>query len=812
MRLMRWTGWIVITALLQVGPARAADAKGPKEIDSQRLAERADELAEYLEEFGSIAVSTPVLSKGDGQFKFDLDRSAREYYDDALKNIQAEAAVFNQQLLSMGGGLATRIDEPAGMAADARMENYLIERDWKLRLFEQQRLAAQARCDKARNDAEEAGRTLPDPEAEATCSAAMAEVKPPAVEPPPITGLTAPAMTRPTPTSARDVFARDGRFSEAFSLLTMARDARSDDLKLSSRAALSIAAGDRATQGIFNFLGDPKSALTTDRVLLYGVSMVSVQPGWRTQQGWKARVALLADMEYQVARPAVLQEFLKLPLAPRVRQLLCREAFGPEGCSIGPCAKLGLTCPGTETCPLPSVPDMPCDRCWNGDRDDACATLESRMARGLPLIEGIPPWLDVEAPDCRITPVKNIPAITAVSPMTETQTQDLASSDRKRRELALAYAGVLSRAGSAAEANAFLNFVKQQEKDVATRTPLATVSAFTSGHLFGFEVGPALFGIGDAGARKAAAANVLSRQSFPTLLLLSLDRSDLQPRLRLIWDEQGGAHPWRVQLVEPLIRFTQTPHWSAVKRTRLHRYEVDDLQEASDAANELVPVEAERRPVIDRGLAGVSEEAIRRQMLTTVSSQRVPLPLVTDATKALTFPAEEKPKAQPFPQVLSVVPSDLLSRPGVKQTVALVGKDLTDCKKAAAKSPHEASVIGVPTATLLLVNVTLADDDSPLHVALTCDTLTVHAPPIRVLAPEEPDITYDLTRTPGNGERHEVTVHAPGPAEKLAQELIRSSIEREKPVDEGVCPATTVIEVGATSVKRVHDEPKKEKE
>jgi hypothetical protein len=61
--------------------------------------------------------------------------------------------------------------------------------------------------------------------------------------------------------------------------------------------------------------------------------------------------------------------------------------------------------------------------------------------------------------------------------MGDAQALDLQASNRSTKQVAVQIAAQLATAGLTAEANAFLNYAKNQQEDVETRTNGITVSA-----------------------------------------------------------------------------------------------------------------------------------------------------------------------------------------------------------------------------------------------------------------------------------------------------------------------------------------------
>ncbi len=149
------------------------------------------------------------------------------------------------------------------------------------------------------------------------------------------------------------------------------------------------------------------------------------------------------------------------------------------------------------------------------------------------------------------------PLVAAVSPMTEVQTLDQASAFQKRRETAIALAGALEQAGLSVSAGIFAQWARQKESQAATVTPDPTVSSYSMGDQFGYQVGPSFRAVSQDG--KKGSENRLSRFSFPVLLIFGMDKSQVHPWL--VYDDVDQT----IWVKEPVLSFYQTPQWVPLK-------------------------------------------------------------------------------------------------------------------------------------------------------------------------------------------------------------------------------------------------------
>ncbi|MBK8268257.1 MAG: hypothetical protein IPK83_08100 [Planctomycetes bacterium] len=151
--------------------------------------------------------------------------------------------------------------------------------------------------------------------------------------------------------------------------------------------------------------------------------------------------------------------------------------------------------------------------------------------------------------------------------MTDVQTLDLASGIRAQDALALKIALVVSGFGARADAGGVLQDIERFQQDVLTRTALNTVAGYSnSGGVFGYQIGPSLAGVVNVARDKRHSATgpqmVLQRQSFPVLVFVGLDRSDLLPQI--LKDPASK----KLTIVEPKLQFRQTTRWIPIKKSR----------------------------------------------------------------------------------------------------------------------------------------------------------------------------------------------------------------------------------------------------
>ncbi len=169
--------------------------------------------------------------------------------------------------------------------------------------------------------------------------------------------------------------------------------------------------------------------------------------------------------------------------------------------------------------------------------------------------------------------------VTIISPLVDSDVLDLSASSRSQNEFSLALSFALRYAGLNGQANAFEQFVKNRQSDTRLRTQDIAVNAFSGNDgRFGFQIGPRRETLNKKSKETDA---TLSRQSFPSLLILRLGAASLKPAIvkkdiatvKRITDNGTNANKTNeligvIQIFEPVIRFSEISQWAPLK----HQY------------------------------------------------------------------------------------------------------------------------------------------------------------------------------------------------------------------------------------------------
>lgn len=495
--------WKIVIALTLLVVTCGCQPSWVKKIGSEL-----DSMAKGREKFGTISLSEPILveSKRDqpSPFDFTLTTGPDDYYKDARSTVQGKMASSYQFVRDSGLDLSIQGDISALAAYTAELKQYAQ----KLAAIEaQNKFRAEARD----FEAQKVIAALPDNateeqllEAQARAAEIRAGEDTIAVPEFPTPTPVQPSNNSPPPSNG----AAGKDITKFLGLLE-----GTPDLKISNRSAINTASGDTVTEAIFTILGNPaKTAQFKDKLMLFGVSMVSITPGYVTKEGYTGELSVACDYYYDIARRDLLKKILKVEVNKK-----------------------------------------------DGDKDKK-------------LIELIGEVLAPD-PNCNYDPnsvplryqksfrEEFIPLAAAVSPMTDVDALDLSSSIRNQTFSAMKISAALSYAGLGGQAKVFDKWAKKLEQDTQTRTSYAAVTSFSNGPHFGFRIRPRLKAIKDDTALVKTPGYELEDQSFPVAVIVGIDTDDL----KLGFKEVKG----KLVAYEPTIEFHQTVNWLPNKEVSL---------------------------------------------------------------------------------------------------------------------------------------------------------------------------------------------------------------------------------------------------
>ncbi|MCQ8130649.1 hypothetical protein [Methylomonas rivi] len=500
----------------------AEDALSKYEETLEDAADALDNLRALNEEYGEIVMSYPMLQFNDG-VEFDLKRSGENYFNDAKTMTQGGAAHALMMANVIAGSLQVK-------------NNPMVSQQYQLDLQQSQESQAALRLYNAKKSAicderwtQYLSETDPDKKenrlvAYGTC---LEELMPAAV--------AAPRMDTAMPAALNDPKLAE----EAKSLLKDTTLVKSPGELLSgitpsvsNRDAIHVAAGDKAVETAYRILGDLKRANQfKDKMLFMATSMVSVNPGWRTREGFYAKLMGEMGISYVPARYEAKERFVQ---------------HGSIPCEVR--KKIALSNGMTSLL------------------NEKCQAAQESLYSYFPN-EYIVPGNEAFMPH---------PVVAAVSPLTVSQTLDLSNSERNVMEFALALAGILKEMNLEGQASIFEQYVQSNQSDSKTKTVNTVVNSYSiNGGQFGYQISPQFQGL-DVQGDNESSANILQPQSFPVLLLIGVDQADLNFRmqeckqgdpdiLRCV-EEQDGKEKRKWKFVEPQLSMKQNFDWLRTKK------------------------------------------------------------------------------------------------------------------------------------------------------------------------------------------------------------------------------------------------------
>lgn len=511
------------------------------------MAKALDHLQWYTDAYGFGAMSTPLFVNPDEMFHFRLSGvSANTFFDAARKEINVRHAGAGISLLNVGTSLTGQFDIAAIQQGLAAQSNYQAEvatvqekrrllDDAARREYEADRLAAQAIVDNGNGERErklaEADRKLA-----ASLSGPAADASPkPAVT----SGATADTA-KSTSTSSQQL---------AFPQSLMAASSASPSNEM--RSALLMAAGDTATYAILSLLGEPeKMSQFTGQKVLFGVSTVSVNPGWLTTQNFAADVSTKVSMTYvparQVVRDALIEHLNTIGKQPTDKSQDRSQTTQKASAANSSNAFTQLSQCITESLQV-ATPDVS-SWCDDPQLDQIAEPYHQELLNRYILRS------------CKPSDV----LVSAVSPMSDAQLLDSQSSLSRQVELAARIQLALSYAGAKAAADTFGQWAKRQQEDIQSRSANVVVNSYSmSGGIFGFQVGPKLLA-SPSQSSGSASVEKLTRQSFPTLLIMGYDEQEVGARV-LIKKEESTKKTY-CHVVEPDLRLDTMTSWKPLNK------------------------------------------------------------------------------------------------------------------------------------------------------------------------------------------------------------------------------------------------------
>lgn len=721
--------------------------------DAVEMAARAvDQLQWYADAYGGVTMSSPLLVQPDDTFKFNLSMTADQYFAAERDQISGREAGSVASALTLGANFSGSTDvvamqQYAQAVADYRHDRAIagakqqILNDAAYRQYYAAMVSASQISDKAARASAEAdaakqyAAALSGPAADATLTPPASPAAP-----------AAPSISMPTNAAASLLPA----IAPAQGLYASGTPGVTGE----TRTATLMAAGDVATSAMLSALLDPsKLSAFAGRQVLWGVSMVSVNPGWKTRIGYSATLEGHVDYTWRWARPEVRDAFIsQAPKSP-----IEAKALGE-----------------LQRCVVDSLP-VPHPNSYPEAVDNALSPPFDETAYASWTYRG---------------PSPTEPVVAAASPMGDAQALDLQSSTRSIRQTALQMAYALSGAGYGAQAAAFIKFAKTSQDDLETRTNNIVVSAYSSnGGDFGFQFNPRVV----ANPKSGAGSQAMQVPTFPTLLVIGLTNNETHARVLVV-----GSNCF---VVEPQLHFQTAVRWTRTDAQCQHRFDEVTPCKGRELTEEEIYVAATRA---HNAVKAVKENA-KKQKLSTSGIDRL---WYRESNLANSFgsdqglwmppdvvvPGPDKPKkasvtiAAPTSVDLQYGENGTLTTIPVTMTVAGSNLDLVDTSGVKGVDGVTASANKNGTIDL---KFTVSKPGIYVFMLPLKDGTALATPPFTVRAPNVFVVSHANSKK--DGVETDTLTATPG----TPPEVIKSEIEKKK-----MCPADMKVEVDThTSTK-----------
>ncbi len=293
--------------------------------------------------------------------------------------------------------------------------------------------------------------------------------------------------------------------------------------------AIRQAASNYFLQQMFKVMGEQAAE---HELLKFGVSMFSVNPGWRSKEGYKAQIDIQGQISYQHATNTYIKQYIKNQENPDGARLAIAKAY-----DIRDLDTLGELHNKSSTVINNLISTF--ESSLGEDKDYNKLSADKKLEEHL----------------TNLAPVR----ITAISPTSMAQTLDLDSTFRRDFLFAISLSEALRSIGNEAQAEFFAEYARRQQRSAASATAANSVNVYSYGNsVVGAEVGP-MFQALDPDQNDAS--NILQQQTFPVLLLAKSDVLGPKIMKNCILKQHC--------LLQPAWTFYSTSRWQPVDKSWL---------------------------------------------------------------------------------------------------------------------------------------------------------------------------------------------------------------------------------------------------
>lgn len=517
---------------------------------------------EVLDEWGAVTASPPIISIPADEYEFKVDKTASQFYQSAKDEVNAGILQHTKTVFSFLLAASAQADTMTKELYNNQLSTYqnAIEKQSQGELLTDDEKDAAKKSKQAmvdslaaaakenftsciaiadKEDARVAG-DLPATDAIALNDAAvkrrkdclndyqakLAELQAVSELPdfPEIPQNNVPSISR---LQASPFGSKTDMVSEDFSLNN---SNFSSDMSLPDYNALPQAATNKFLADMLNTISSNK-----EKNAYFGVSLISVSPGWRTKEGYHAVINLDTVVMLQDASKATVRKYVGDKNAPAELKSLIKTIYF-DVCEDDN----GAT---KEFKSYTSAQNEDCKAEYNGVVRAAQAKHSFDEHSFLTSPNN---YYDINT--------------TAISPVTYAQTQELQNRQISQINLSLMLAATLQSAGMKESAEAFAEFSRQRRKEFGSRSADNNVSVFSTGRMVGLEVQPEFFA---ATWDDSEPSKLLQQQTFP--ILLRFDSIGEKEHEELVVAKNCPKYDFC--LLEPVISVIPSTRWKSADRS-----------------------------------------------------------------------------------------------------------------------------------------------------------------------------------------------------------------------------------------------------
>ncbi len=495
-----------------------------------------DNVEGYLEQWGHASISGFVLVPDhSGFFNLDYSIPMSNYVSQVVSGVQGQASFLSEkqtgiQLVATAGnsmpGLNVEQKQPAALT-NLQQSNLVNQAIYQGQLAATNQLLQLALLQLELQQLTNANASVKNVVAAPTN--AVTAFNPSGVA---TNASSGPTNTLPTVNFLITNITTQGGITNGFSPLGQLAGQMSNN-QLSPTTILKIAATAKETERVLNFMSHPVD-VPGNKQVFFAVGQISVMPGWRTKEDYICEVSThfvyagrKAEIGERLAKLVSQTESNGPPTGDYVRRAThwikdnaveeaitkAVEVLQTNAVKVLQTNAVGMLQMNTvEVLQTNTVEVTQTNTNW-GSKYEQERTIYADGPEGKSL-------------------EPSLISLVAAFPFMESQVFDMQSSYRDQLNLLLNLAGSYVQAGYTVDANVLINFVKQTQKDLSTRTAFPTVIPGVESDMLTYRFDPEVAAMTDPALTEPQAGHLLLPTSIPVMILVTCDRTDVK-----LWPE-----------------------------------------------------------------------------------------------------------------------------------------------------------------------------------------------------------------------------------------------------------------------------------